>query len=106
MLVGAPAAHRELDRVGLAEDDHAGRDQPPCQRGGGRRAAVAPHHRAAGRDPPFEIDQILQRDQHTVQRPDHMARPDRLVGGFGGEPRVIGIDIDKGVQLRIVRFDA
>ncbi len=73
---------------------------------GDRRAAVAPHHRAAGRDPALDVDQVLERDRHAVQRPDRMAGADRLVGRLGGEPRVVGIDLDKGVQLRVVRRDA
>ena len=35
-----------------------------------------------------------------------MAGADRPVGGFRGEPRVAGIDIDEGVQFRVLRFDA
>ena len=106
MLVGAPAAHREFDRVGLAEHDHALREKAARQGRGGRRAAVAPHHRAAGRDAALDVDQVFERDRHAVQRSDRMAGADRLVGGLGGEPRVVGIDVDKGVQLRIVRGDA
>ena len=106
MLVGAPAAHRELDRMGLAEDDHPLGDQPPRQRRRHRRAAVAPYHRAAGRHPPFEVDQILQRDRHAMQRPDRVARADRLVGRLGGEPSIVAVNIDKRVQFGIVRGDA
>ena len=35
-----------------------------------------------------------------------MSRPDRLVGGLGGEPRLGGVNLDKGVQLLVVRVDA
>ena len=106
MLVGAPAAHRKLDRVRLAENDHAGCDQLAGQRGGGRRTPVAPRHRAAGRDPPFEVDQILQRDRDAVQRADRMARADRFVGGLGGKSGIVAIDIDVGVQFAVEPRDA
>ena len=106
MLVGAPAAHRELDRVGLPQYDHALREKAAGQGGGRRRAAVAPRHRAAGRDAALDVDQVFERDRHAVQRPDRMAGADRLVGRLGGETGVVGIDIDKGVQFRIVRRDA
>jgi len=59
-----------------------------------------------GRDPALEVDQILQRDRDTVQRADRVAGADRLVGRFGRKPRVVAIDVDKGVQLFVMRGDA
>ena len=35
-----------------------------------------------------------------------MPRSDSLVGGLGGEPRLVVIDIDKGVQLLILRANS
>ncbi len=102
MLVGAPAAHRELDRVRLAEDDHPGADETLGERRRVSRPPVLPHLRAAGRHPAFDLDQVLQRDRQAVQRPDFMARADRLVGGLGSQPRIVAVNLDKGVQLPIL----
>ena len=36
-----------------------------------------------------------------MQRPDRMPGADRLVGGLGRQPRVLAIDVDKGVKLLV-----
>ena len=41
-----------------------------------------------------------------MQRPDGVAGADRLVGTLGGEPGLVGINLDKGVQFRLARGDA
>ena len=73
---------------------------------GDRRPPVAPCHRAAGGDSSFDVDQVFQGDRHAVQRPHRMAGADRLVGGLGGEPGILGIDADIGVEFRVVGGDA
>ena len=62
--------------------------------------AVAPDLGAAGDDPALDLDQVLQRDRDAVQRTDRVAGADRLVGASRGEPGVVGIDLDEGLQLR------
>jgi len=41
-----------------------------------------------------------------MQRADFVPRSDRLVGGFGGVPRFVGVNLDKGVQLLILRANS
>ena len=41
-----------------------------------------------------------------MQWPKLVAGTDRLVGGLCRQPRVIAIDVDKGLQPRIKRGDA
>ena len=59
VLVGAPAAHCELDRMGLADDDQARPRSNAWQSRRIGRPPLAPDLRSAGRDPPFDLDQIL-----------------------------------------------
>jgi len=47
--------------MGLADDDHAGADQPLCERSGHRRDSVCPELAASGRDAAFDVDEILER---------------------------------------------
>ncbi len=35
-----------------------------------------------------------------------MAGADRLLGPLGGQPRIVGIDVDEGAQLGLEAFDA
>jgi hypothetical protein len=92
--------------MGLADDDHAGRDQPAGQRRRARRPPLAPARRAAGDEAAVQFDQVFQRDRNAVQRPDRVAGADRLVGRLGGEPGVVGIDLDEAVEPRLQRRDA
>ena len=105
MLVGAPAAHCELDRVSLADHDQPRGDQAPCKRGSTARLPIPPHQRPACRHFSLNLYQVLERDRDPVQRPDRMPRADRLVGRLCREPRVLGINLDKGVQLGVRRAD-
>jgi hypothetical protein len=105
MVIGAPAAHRKFDRMGLAKHDHPGGEEFARQRRGRRRAVLAPYLRAASRYSPFKADQILERDRRSVQRADLMSRADRFVGSFRGQLRIIRVDVDIGVQLLILCRD-
>ena len=104
--VRPPAAHGELHRVGLAEDDHAGTDETFRERGGERRYALGPEPAAAGGDATLHVDEILERDGHSVQRPHRVAGVDGAIGRCRGATRIVGIDIDEGVQLRVVARDS
>jgi hypothetical protein len=106
MLVGAPAAIGELDRVGLAEDDHALSDQAARDRGGGRRAPRPVGGGAAHGSASREVDQVLEHHGHAVQGPDGVAGADRAVGALGGKPGIVGIDLRERLQLGLVRGDA
>ena len=104
--VGAPAAHGELDGVGLAEHDHARRDGPLRERGGDRRDPLGPDLRATGRHAPLEVDQVLERDGHAVERAHAVAGADRAVGALGGEPGVVRVHRDEGVERGVATLDA
>src|SRR5262245_55674257 len=106
MLVGAPAAEGELHRVGLAEDDHAGADELLSQRGGDGRTTAAPNRAATGRDAPLELDEVLECDRDTVQRPDRVSSTNGPVGGFRSQPRLLVIDLDKGVKFAVEACDS
>ena len=106
MLVGAPPAVGELDRVGLAEVDHPGRHQFAVQGGGAVRDPVAPRGAAAHRDLALDFHQVLDGDRNAVQRADRVAGADGLVGGFGGEAGVGGVDRDERLQPGFQPLDA
>jgi len=97
--------HCELDRMRFTDHDQTGSDQPFCQRCRIARAPFSPDLRAAGRNPPLDLDQILERDRDPVERADPVPRADRLVGRFGGEPGLLVIYFDKGVQFPVRLVD-
>ena len=105
MCVGPEAPHRELDGVRLAKHDHPGADQSLGERRGDRRHAVGPYLGPSGGDATFEIDEILQRDRHTVERPHAMTGADRLVRRLGGQARFRIIHGDERVKRRVVLLD-
>ena len=72
VLVGAPAAVRELDGVGLAEIDHARRHQLTHQRGLVRRDPVVLGGGATHCNFAFDLNEVLDRDRDTVEGPNSM----------------------------------
>ena len=99
--IRAPAPHGELDGVRLAEDDHARRDEPLGEGRGDGRHALRPHLGAARGDAPLEVDQILERDGHAVERAHPVPGADRAIGALGGEHGVGPVHRDEGVQRGI-----
>ena len=95
MLVGAPPAHRELDRMRLTDT----RSSPAAIKRWARvavigRAPLPPDLGPAGRDPPLDLDQVLERDRNAVPRADPMPRhgspsrpPRRRAAPPGHRPR-------------------
>ena len=99
--IRAPAPHGELDGVRLAEDDHPRGDEPLGEGRGDGRHALRPHLGAARGDAPLEVDQILERDGHAVERAHPVAGADRAIGALRGEHGVGFIHRDEGVQRGI-----
>ncbi len=73
MLVCAPGAAGEFHRLRLAQHNHALIDQPTHYRRGGRRAMIQPAGRTSGGDPPFDVDDVLDRDRNAVPGAERMA---------------------------------
>src|SRR5215813_7995608 len=96
-----PTRPFKLDGMGFADHDQPGGDQALGECGGVARYPVSPHFRAACRYPSFDLDQVLERNWNPVQRPDHMSRADGFVCRLGGKPRLLGINLHKGVELTI-----
>ncbi len=103
--VGAPAAIGELHRVGLADDDHPLRDQAPGDGGGAGGEPGPVGGRAAHGDAALDVDQVLQRDRHPVERPDRVAGADRPVGALRREARIVGEHRGEGLELRLAGRD-
>ena len=101
-----PRAHRELDRASLADDDEAGLDEPVRQRRGHRRDARFPHLRAAGRDPAPQIDEVLERDRHTVESPDRPPRSPGAIGRRGRGTCIVRVHLDEGAEPGLEPFDS
>ncbi len=106
MRIGAPAPHRELDGVRLAEDDHAGGDEPLGEGGRDRRHTLGPHLRPARGEAPLEVDEVLEGDGHAVERPHAVAGTNGPIGAFGGQARLGLVDGDEGVQDGITAANA
>ena len=104
LRVGPVPAHRELDRVGLAEHDHARLDEAPRQGRGHRRDTAGPRLRPAGGDSALELHQVLQRDRDAVEWPDAVARAQGALRALGREPRLVRVDgherVERGVTGR------
>ena len=82
----------------LAEDDHAGVDEPLGEGGGDRRHALGPHLGSARGDAPLDVDEFLERYGDPVKRPHVVAGADRPVGALGGQARIGLVDGDERVQ--------
>ena len=104
-MVGARPAHCKLDGMGFADHDQPGGDQALGECGSVARYPVSPHFRAACRYPSFDLDQVLQRDRKPVQRADRMSLADRLVCRFSSNPRLLLVNLNKGVELTILSAD-
>ena len=98
-------AERELVQVGLADEHRAGLPQM----GDGRRVALGDvalaHARRRGGRRAADVEQILDRDRHAVQRSAVVAGGELAVGVARLLPRLVGHDQDEGVQPRVVRLD-
>ena len=87
----------QVRRVGLAEDDRAGRRS---------RSATAPSSgtlcsknlRAEGGAQAGRRLQVLDRDGHAVQRSERVAAGHRRFGRAGGVHRPLGVQCEEGVQ--------
>ena len=99
--IGAPAAEREFDHVGLAEDDHAGREKPFDD---GRRRHTSPPYpgsRAPGRDEALDIEQVLQRNRQPMKRRQRKAGLPLAIRRFGHGHGLLLVNGDVRVQLAV-----
>ena len=103
--VGSPRAHRKLDGPGLAEHDDPGRDEPAGEGRGRGGHALLPDLRAAGGNPALDVDDVLERDGHSVEPPDRVARSPGEVRGSGGGARLVSVDGNEGAEPHIGPFD-
>ena len=106
VLIGPPGAHRELDRPRLADDDDSGRHEPARERRGHRRDARFPDLRAACGDPPFEVDDVLERDRYAVEPPCCLPGAPGEIGLPGRGPRLVRVHGDEGVEPRLEPLDS
>ena len=92
-----PAAIGELDRLRLAEHDHARRLEPLDGEGGllGRRRR--PGLGARPRPMARVVEEVLDGDGDSMEGPHRMGGP-RLVPGLGGKPRLPFEDTDEGMR--------
>ena len=105
MLVGAPTPKCEFDGVSFADNDQTLSNQAASQRGAAFRPSVTPYGRSPSDDPALDLNKVLQRNRHPVQWTNGVAGSNSLIGGFRREAGILCIDLDKGVELRILGGD-
>ena len=97
MRVQAQAGIGELRHVGAADQDEAGRAQPPDRDGvlGRRRAAVQQLRTGPGHLP-LDVEQIFDGDGNAAERGRRLAAAAQPVRLLGGPPRSLAIDENEG----------
>ena len=98
------AAERELDRLGLPEQDAtSGQPQSLGNLSCRGRDSLAPSLTACGGDPTLEVDDVLQGKGHTVERSNPVSRADSRGCGSGRGSCFFGVDdlprLEGGVEL-------
>ncbi len=106
-VVVADAAKAQDRAVGLAEDDGAGLLDPLGEHAVDVVDLVGERPDSAeGADEAWlEVEQILDRGRHAMQRPQRLARDDRLLGRLGCPARLVEGEVDQGRDARIARLD-
>ena len=107
MRIGADGAEREFGHVGLGDDHRtAGAQAPHHRRVGGRRLSLVGEDFGAGaRRLAGDIEQILDADDHAVERAERYARFGAGVGRIGSGARGLGVNRQAGfgaLPFRIV----
>ncbi len=93
-------------RVGLADEDGAGLLDPLGEGAVELRDVVLqrPHAAEGGRPARLEVEQVLDRRRHAVQRAERLAAHDGLLGAFAClAARIVEIREDQGIEARIAR---
>src|SRR5262249_43954864 len=97
---------RELGGHGLADDDRAGGAQLRNDRGVVAWPAAGTNRRAELGRIIRGVDDVLDRDRNTVQRPDRAAFRAALVECARLRKHAVAIDMDERPDLAVDRLDA
>ena len=105
VVAGATKAHHRA--VGLAQEDGAGLLDPLGEGAVEIRHEVLERaHAAEGARPArLEVEQILDRRRHAVQRAERRARHQRLLGRPRSLAGIVEAEIDESVEARVARLD-
>ena len=106
-VVVAGAAEAEDRAVGLSDEDRAGLLHPLDEHAVVVDDVVLERADAAeGRDPArLEVEAVLHRDRHAVQRADLVAAHDRGFRRLRRLPRVVVAEDDQRIDFRVVLLD-
>ena len=105
VVAGAAEPHHR--RVGLADEDRAGLLDPlgegavPVGDVVLERADAAEGRRPAG----LEVEQVLDRRRHAMERPERVAAHHRVLGALRLLPRALGVEEDQRVEARVALLD-
>ena len=100
MRIGADAGKGEFGHVGLGDDDRAAGAQAAHHRrvARGRLAFLGEHFGAGARHLAGDVEQVLDRDDGAIERPERDAGLGAGVGGVGGRLRLLAIDGEAGAR--------
>jgi hypothetical protein len=90
---------------GGADNHRAGLAQPGDDGRAGRGDVAVPHPGRGGRGHATDVDQILERNRHAVQRAAIEPGGALTVGLLRLASRFVGHDEDEGVQPRLIAID-
>ena len=93
--------HQPQRHVRLAEDDRPGRLQPLHRQRVLGGNVVLQQRRAERRRQARQVERLLARHRHAVQRPPHLAARQRRVGLPGALAGAVGVLDDDGIDARI-----
>ena len=107
MRIGADGAERKFGHVGLGDDHRATSPQAPHHRriGGRRPSLVGQHFGACARRLAGDIEQILDADDHAIERAERHAGFGAGVGRVRSGARGLGVNRQAGfsaLPFRIV----
>ena len=94
----------EFRHIEAAEPHGAGVREPLDHRCGDGGPIVLENFGPAGRDLARAVVHVLMRERHAVQQPDARAAFERLVGFARGFERVLFLERDEAVELRLHRL--
>ena len=91
----------EVGEIRPGERDRTGGAHPLDGRRIARRDRVGEDRHAVGGRAPCDVDVLLHRARHTVQRAEHLVVRHGLVGAVGGGQSVVGQQADDGVDVLV-----
>ena len=91
--------------MNLTENDQTIPNEPlgKARRHGG--ATLLKMHRPRRGNAPLQLDQILQGNRNAVERTETTACKQRLVGGFGSQQSLLGIDFHVRMENSVILRD-